>query len=150
MCIVLDACCADSITNPELPQSGLVLEWIRKGGRVVSGGKLQKELGATSLRPLLVQWSLSGRLVTLSESDILVEEAAIKKLNLQSNDAHVLAVTRLSGARVVVTRDKPLMTDLKDRALMGDRRKIFPMPPQPAVDLRIGRAVLRSAQCSQD
>lgn len=147
MCIVLDACCAASLTNPDFPQSALILDWVRKGGRIVSGGQLHKELGATALRPLLAQWSASGRLQTISTEDVVVEQAAIQRLGPESNDAHVLALVRLSNSKVVVTRDAALMRDLKDRALMGDRRKIYPMPDRPLDDLRINRAVIRDAGC---
>jgi hypothetical protein len=126
----------------------VLLDWVRKGGKVVSGGKLQTELGKTALRPLLAQWSASGRLILLPNVEIAVEQAAIEKAGIHSNDSHVLAITRLSNSRVVVTRDQLLMRDLKDRSVMGERRKIYPMPERAIADTRINRGVLRNAECN--
>lgn len=147
MCIIVDACCAGSLNNPALPQAALIIDWVRTGGKIILGGKLADELRRTSLLTLLAQWSAAGRLINIAAERIEGEVANIDPAMTQSNDRHVLALARLSGTQVVVTRDNALMQDLKNREVAGRRRTIYPFREAPIKDLRINRAVLRSANC---
>ena len=147
MCIVIDACCADDAVGGKFGQGRLILDWVKSGGRVVTGGKLELELKGTSLQRLLVQWSRAGRLQTISQKRIDEETALIDLSKVKSNDLHVLALCRASGAKVVVTRDNDLKKDLKKsgQALRG--QKIYPFPTVDVPNLRVQRGVLNNAGC---
>ncbi|HVF83228.1 MAG TPA: hypothetical protein VM913_03535 [Sphingomicrobium sp.] len=147
MCIIIDACCANFLENAHLPQGRLVLDWIKAGGKVISGGKLEKELRGTKLQALLVQWKASGRLISADSEILPIQEAAIDRDAINSNDLHVLALAKASGARVVVTRDRTLMQDLKKSGQVAPAGKIYPFPEDQVQDLRVQRGVLRNAGC---
>ena len=50
-------------------------------------------------------------------------EAATRELEAQqicrSNDAHVIALARVSGARLLFTNDRELQSDFKNRQILG-------------------------------
>ena len=147
MCIIVDACCANSLGNADWPQAHLIRDWVRGGGKIVSGGLLQRELKNTALQALLVQWSASGRLINKDPTEIKIEEEKLDRSKVKSNDLHVIALARLSGAKVIVTRDQDLMYDLKKSPEIGKARKIYPMGEKPAKNLKVHRGVLRNAGC---
>lgn len=146
MCIIVDACCANDLGNKDLPQGKLILDWIKGGGKIVSGGRLEDELKGTRLQSLLASWSSAGRLISINSAKVQAEIEQLDLTALRSNDAHVVALARLTGAQVVVTRDKPLMTDLK-RSNQISTRKIYPFPSEAAANLRVQRGVLNNAGC---
>lgn len=123
MPIVIDANCANSLASATCEPSKAIIAWVRKGGIVESGGRLQQELKQTRLKDLLMQWSAAGRLVILSADHVLREERKISK-TCQSDDPHVLAVTKLGSSMVVISGDKDLQLDLK-KGIIGKRCKII-------------------------
>jgi hypothetical protein len=147
MCIIVDACCAGALGNGALPQSKLILDWVKAGGRVVSGGKLEEELRGTNLQALLVQWKASGRLLSIDSALLEDEASAIDADKLKSNDLHVVALAKVSGAQAVVTRDRALMFDLKKSPEIKPARKVYPFPETAVNDLRVQRGVLRASGC---
>lgn len=148
MCIILDACCASDLLKADYLQSRILIEWVRQGGRVALGGPLRKELFKTPVGPLLTQWNAAGRLVNIAEAVISPKIKGLRAVPKKSNDDHVIALAQITGASVIATKDQALMADLKDKALMGSRRKIYPMPDAPIKDARINRAVLRNSNCA--
>jgi hypothetical protein len=147
MCIIIDACCANSLVNSNFPQAKLILDWVKAGGKVVSGGDLERELKSTVLQRLLLQWSRSGRLISFDRDKLKSESDLIDGTKTRSNDHHVLALTRASGSKVVVTRDQDLMHDLKKSGQVPKGQKVYPFPVHSVTNLRVHRALLRNAGC---
>jgi len=144
MALVIDANSADALSRGECPSSRRILAWVRQGGRVCSGGLLQKELGRTSLSGLLQSWSAAGRLILISDELIDPEVANITPL-ARSDDPHVLAVVKIGDVPVIVTGDGNLIRDLKDPSITGQKRKIISQSGGAFSKEKIVMALLRKA-----
>lgn len=142
MCLVIDTNAANSLSAAGCETSKAILIWVRKGGEVISGGRLQHELLATNLRPLLSQWSAAGRLKILDPALVGRTEVEVESL-CQSDDPHVVAVLKVGNGKVLVSGDTALHKDVKNADLMGYRRKIIGCNQGVFSDIRIVRALLR-------
>jgi len=122
MCVIIDASVAGLVfAIPSRPEYAPVWQWIEeKDGVIVYGGQLAQELGkvregARRLRSL----SQAGKAHRVSPANLEREEATVRGLGARLglrrlrkfNDRHVIALARLSGARVLCTDDG----DLQDR-----------------------------------
>ena len=101
------------------------LNWLEnRNGRLVVGGKLLEELSdytgfGTWLRRSLVR----GRVIRVSDADVDRETANLQSRNIcKSNDAHVLALARVSGARLLFTNDQDLRDDFRNPQVIGGVR----------------------------
>lgn len=101
------------------------LNWLEnRNGRLVVGGKLLEELSdytgfGTWLRRALVR----GRVIRVSDAEVDTETANLQSRNIcKSNDAHVLALARVSGARLLFTNDQDLQEDFRNRGIIGGIR----------------------------
>ena len=141
MPLVIDANAANALAAGSCESSKALIEWVRRGGQVKSGGRLQEELKRTQLRDLLVQWSAAGRLVILPAADVRAREALLSG-QCVSNDAHVLAVLILGEANVLVSGDVDLQADAKNRALLGKKCKVINCSQGVFSQVRIVRNLL--------
>ena len=112
-------------------------KWIHhKDGRIVYGGRNFTELAKLNnvRRRLKTLWDAG---LALAEDDRKVdkeEKAVIRKSQCRSNDTHVIALARVSGARVLCTDDQALQTDFKDRDLVpAPKGKIYKKASHAAV-----------------
>lgn len=125
MCVVIDTNKAADFCKQERPYLKVLMKWILKGGRIVSGGRLQGELfKITEMRALVSEWSKRGNLVQLSTDVVANKEKEISPL-CKSDDPHVLAIAIISNAHIVVTEDKLLIEDLRDLKIVKRRRRIY-------------------------
>jgi hypothetical protein len=133
MCVIVDANRAavffsDLLSGDHEP----VVRWIeRRGGRLVYGGRLRDELLRVSAAVLVLQqWRLAGRAIEVSDELIDEEETRVGSLGLcRSNDQHVIALARLSGARLLCTSDRLLMDDFRNpRLVPRPRGRIYQRP----------------------
>src|SRR5215218_4114646 len=95
-----------------------VIRWISTGdGRLRYGGKLKAELmHIRDAARLLRVWSAAGRAVDEGDDRVAAEERRVDALHLcRSNDLHVIALARVSGARVLCTRDVDLIADFHNK-----------------------------------
>ena len=127
MCIIVDANLASAVfSRPPADEMRPVIKWLFKGnGKLVHGGKLTKELLKVSKAgSALVELRKSRRAIDIEAEDPSAFAAALAwcKQRCRSDDPHVIAIARLSGARTLVTNDKKAMVDFKNRALV-------PAPP---------------------
>ena len=111
MPLVIDANAANQLALAACDSSRIILAWVRTNGRVVSGGRLQRELGKTRLAALLQQWSAAGKLKLLPEKEILTEEIRIRHI-CSSDDEHVLAVVTISDRRLKLRQHQKLLLQL--------------------------------------
>lgn len=122
MCIIIDANRCGDICSNEKDYVKPLLKWVMKGGKLVSGGKLEDELFKNlKMRSLLLEWDRSGRIRKFKREDMSVEIEG----KCKSDDPHVLALANLSSASIIVTEDEDLISDLKNREIVGFRRKIY-------------------------
>ena len=128
MCIIIDANFASEIfNNPTNGNNSPVVHWLfdaDKNGVVVFGGKLAQELllmrvVSRSLRTLLQ----AGRAIYVDDSKVNLEEQQVVRAGLcQSNDAHVIALAHVSGARTLCSHDEALHDDFKNKRLVDKPR----------------------------
>ena len=101
------------------------VDWVNSGkGQLVVGGKLLEELSE--------YWNFSrwfrrarrtGQVIRVSDDAVAAETAALESRRIcKSNDAHVLALARVSGARLLFTNDQDLQEDFGNRAIIQEPR----------------------------
>ncbi|MBX9599671.1 MAG: hypothetical protein K2X35_01660 [Bryobacteraceae bacterium] len=128
MCLIVDANAGGKLL---VDSSSPVLKWLlgdRGEPRLVSAGKLHNELIRNErVRRLLVALSRSGRLRIEAAASLSAEERLMKKLRVcVSNDVHVLALARVSGARTLATFDEALTEDFRNAAIIHrPRGKVY-------------------------
>lgn len=130
MCILVDANRAAAFYNhPPQPEAKQILDWLllRDGG-LVMGGRLKKEhLKAKSeeAQRLWLVLKRAGRLHDIADAEVDAEEARLAG-TIVSDDPHVLALARVSGARLLYSEDQPLMTDWGNKRLLDrPRGKVY-------------------------
>ncbi len=125
MCIIIDAnIIAFFFNEPNHKDNEPVHKWIEEGdGRLIYGGQLKKELSKVKeARRILAGWKRAGIALDRSGDKLDAQELIVKRMVKKSDDPHVLALALESGARILYTDDKNLMTDFKNR-------NIIPTPP---------------------
>ena len=129
MCGILDANVAGLIfrkknMDPESESPSMQFyNWLNMGrGSLVAGGKLLLELDKVSM---FAAWReqaiLSGRIRILNKDEVNREAAQIER-RCRSDDPHVVAVARLSGARLLYSHDGDLQQDFRDKDLIDNPR----------------------------
>jgi predicted nucleic acid-binding protein len=124
LCVIVDASVAGQVfSNPHKADFQPLWRWLEeKGGKLVYGGYLVEELSRTSATRMLSELKRSGRALVCSSKKIDQAEKDVRKLKLcRSNDLHIIALARASGARVLCTNDHKLEDDFKNL-------KIVPRP----------------------
>jgi predicted nucleic acid-binding protein len=129
MCIIIDTnqlsnCFGDKPTKAARP----VMQWVRKrSGCIVYGGKQQieeiKKVRAAVVR--LAELKIDGLAIEIDKSKIAEEAKKIRNLPRASNDLHILALARASGAKLLFSMDKKLGQDFKNRKLVKVRGSVY-------------------------
>ena len=105
------------------------LDWLdNRHGRLAVGGKLLEELSDyTGFRNWLRRALAVGRARRVSDAEVNAATATLQSRNIcKSNDAHVLALAIVSGARLLFTNDQDLQSDFGNRRIIsGVRGKIY-------------------------
>lgn len=125
MPLIVDANRAGDFCTPVCGHAGKIVRFLTtRAAKLVVGGKLTQELCKNAnFRTFLLEMQRVGSLISVEAAKC---EAEISELrSYKSNDPHVLALARVSGARLLYTDDRDLMTDFKDRALICPRGKVI-------------------------
>lgn len=146
MCAILDASVLNMVFGPSLSTEGTqFFKWLNSGkGRLVIGGKTKVELYQNgNFARWAKQQVLAARLVShgreskkmrfasVVEYDDTAIEAETRriekqKLLFESNDLHVIALARVSGARLLYSKDGKLQQDFKNEHLVhSPRGKVY-------------------------
>lgn len=128
MCLVIDANRAGVFFGqPGSEAAAPIWAWLRKDGVLVYGGRLAAELGKLAeARRLLLRLYQSGQAVLMDSK--LIEQAEAEVLGfegLESDDPHVLALARVSGARVVYTEDAALIRDFTNPRVLKPKGRVY-------------------------
>ena len=140
MCAILDANAKGTVmADVPTADARAFRRWISSGKCcLVIGGRLRKELGSDfsekidMRHPHLDDWlrtvKLAGMLVQADDQAIDKTEAdLIANKRCRSNDAHIIALAIVSGARLLYSRDQVLHQDFRDKTLIDNPRgKIYP------------------------
>ena len=133
MCVILDANARDDVFGRGMQtRAGRhFLDAVENQQTLlIVGGSLQGELcsGSRRFEAWLEMAIRNGRAIALSHDRVdalaekLREEGACK-----SDDEHVIALARASGARLLYSKDGALQADFKNRTLLRDPRgKVLP------------------------
>ncbi len=83
-----------------------------------------KELGDTAIAKIN-EYDLTGKLILYSLEEVRSEQRILKREGheLRSNDPHMLALARISGARLLFTADNKLMDDFREKRILGGRKR---------------------------
>lgn len=127
MCVIVDAnLAAEIFGGGNSKRAGPVLRWIgdpKRDGCLVYGGHLAIELARVAgAARYLAGLSRAGRARLIPDPTIDSEQARVRQLGCTSDDPHVLALARTSGARTLCTEDRALQRDFKNPALIAKPR----------------------------
>lgn len=124
MCIIVDGNRLGMfLADGENADAGPIHAWLRRGKGVVvysTGRTFAKGLGRRA-RDRLAQYVRAGMAVRVSEEGFR-EDARFLRTRIRSDDPHVLALARASGARILYTADRRLMDDFKDKRFIDEPR----------------------------
>lgn len=105
------------------PEYAPVVEWLFDGdGLLVFGGtQYRAEIARhAAAQRVFVQLARAGRARSVVDGPVDAEAATLRAC--QSNDSHIVALARVSGARTVCTDDHELMIDIRKKALLDKPR----------------------------
>ena len=130
MCVIVDASVAGRVFSvPHELDFVPLWRWLEKeDGKLVYGGRLTEELDRLpKSKRLLAEMKRGGRALQFPRRDVDEEEQAVGRLRLcRSNDPHVIALARVSGARVLCTNDRTLESDFTNlRLVSSPKGKIY-------------------------
>lgn len=126
MTLIIDANRAGDFSKPLNGHASFILREIAENRiRIVVGGRLFKELAETKLASLLVEWSRAGRIMRVDSGSVDKEETVVRRLSLQSDDPHIVALARVSGSRLLYSEDNNLVADFKNISFISPKGKVF-------------------------
>ena len=128
MCAIIDNNVRHEVFGAEDVQTEAgqyFLQWLNfRKGQLVVGGKLLDELSEYGgFRNWLGQALQSGAAIQFPNEIVDTETANLQSRNVcKSNDAHVLALAIVSGARLLFTNDQNLRDDFRNPQVIGGLR----------------------------
>ena len=130
MCAIVDANVRDQVFGDARSEAGkFFLDWLLKpnGGVLALGGKLRSELSNDdrnrNFMRVYRQLRLGGRVKDIPDSEVEAETANLQAHQICcSNDAHVLALARVSGARLLFSNDQALQEDFNNPQIINEPR----------------------------
>jgi len=128
MCLVVDTDRAHIIFGTPFSDAARpIWRWLKRDGILVYGGRLASEVERLhSTRRLLAELYRSGKAILEDAAAVRREEQRyLAEGNLRSNDPHVLALARVSGARVLFTGDQLLIKDFCNPRHLRPKGKVY-------------------------
>ena len=116
MCAIVDVNTSHQVFGKDRPEAGVrFADWVKRGNKVVVGGKLLRELMKDSnFKHWFGEASRTGRTARVNDDDVDARAAKLEQENgWQSNDHHIIALAQLSKARLLFTNDARLQSDFK-------------------------------------
>lgn len=129
MCLIVDASVAVRVfTNPLDKDFGPIYKALEaRRELLVYGGKLAAEYAAAAdVLNIVNEFERAGSARQIPSPEIDREFNSLRKLgSCRSNDPHVIALARASGARLLCSGDGKLNEDFKNRKFVQPRGKIY-------------------------
>ena len=132
MCAIVDASARGHVFGEKRSEAGeYFFNWLNsdKGQpKLVIGGKLLQELSGSSQFVIWLQSALlAGRAKRVSDKEVDTVTKELEDLRTcKSNDQHVLALAKVSGARLLFANDRDLQIDFGNRRIIGGvRGKVY-------------------------
>lgn len=129
MCLILDANrFSAALSTPPQPDYRPIIDWLtapNSTGMVVFGGtKFLREIAwSERARRWFLELQRAGRAKLIDRAVVDAEEQALRARGLcVSDDEHMVALARKSGARVFCTEDAALWKDVRNPALLAKPR----------------------------
>ena len=133
MCIIVDNNARSEVfgeLNAQTPAGKYLRDWLDKDHiKLVIGGKLRQELGEYGQFQKWLKTTIrTGRTRQVDDERVDSETEDLRSRDIcRSDDEHILALARVSGARLLITNDEDLEQDFKDRRIIDNPRgKIYP------------------------
>ena len=152
MCAILDNdVCAEVFGKRRTPAGKGFLDWLDSRGHLVAGGQNKRELdGNNSFQAWWREATLAGRTTLVNDDQVTQLQHQLESNRAcRSNDAHIIALARLSGARLLYSNDRELMDDFRNRGLI-------PKPPGKVYSTDVTqdftprrRRLLRESHCQK-
>src|SRR3569833_2799566 len=122
MCLIADVNVASKLVDVD-EDSQPIVKWLDSNrGKLAIGGRLSEELmNNRRLWRKLVAYSRAGRCHTYSKEKIEAQYGNMSDDDITSNDRHILALARVSGCRLLYTRDNALAADFRNRRIIPPR-----------------------------
>lgn len=125
MCLIVDMCVAHRLLDLADGSFAPVRTTLMTGKhRLVVGGELRREyLKSNTLLRFLADLDRRGRAHIISNDLVDRETKVVEALGqCLSNDTHLIALARVSGARILCTDDEAATRDFKNRKLVDTPR----------------------------
>lgn len=131
MCVIIDLNVVGEVFAADrCPPEAQFFDWLETPrARLVVGGKLLEELSRNGKFAIWAKEGIAGgRVRTFPRATIEKETAALSaKRACRSDDPHIVALARVSRARLLYSHDRDLHADFKNPALIAKPRgSIYP------------------------
>ena len=123
MCAIVDADVWGQVFGDNPSEAGkFFLMWLNRKGRLAIGGFLYEEL---QVNQSFKKWAATaftfGRGRRIPDGLVNAESTVLRQRGgYRSTDPHVLALARVSGARLLFSNDERLQEDFRNRDIIGD------------------------------
>lgn len=135
MCVIVDMNVASTVLlNPTDKTFAPVRDRLfgtKRPIRLVYGGQLVEEYSKNrALRRSLFKLKQAARVFQVNDGVVKIETKNLRNSGVcRSNDAHIIALARVSKARVLISLDDDLIRDFKNARLIDQPRgKIYKQP----------------------
>ncbi len=122
MCAIVDANVGHQLFGNKPSEAGAYfLDWLTKGrGKLVVGSGLRQELEKSEkFKRLLLELVRANKAIDIQSREVIEATKALQNEHIcKSNDQHVLALAKVSGARLLFTNDRELQIDFKNRQII--------------------------------
>ncbi len=125
MCAIVDTNVYHQVfsTGSQSDAGKYFYDWLmkRNGGTLVSGGGHLRELNRIAdFKRVFAERLQAGRARRISDEVVDSETETLRSQGIcRSNDEHVVALAKVSGARLLFTNDNALQDDFRDRQIIG-------------------------------
>ena len=132
MCAILDSNVKGELTAPSGEAGAAFYDWLVSGqGKIVVGGtKMRAELYVHPVERdsrLMAELRRAGAIIETDDAKVDAGAEDLRRRGVcRSDDQHIIAVARVSGARLLYSNDPRLHDDFKDKPLIDrPRGKIY-------------------------
>ena len=156
MCAIVDASVVGELWDENRSEAGCGFRrWIEgPNGSLVVGGRLTQELNSLKMARWIRELTLAGKLKRFDGQGIDQLTTSLERcsssdpLHCKSDDHHIVALARISGARLLFSNDRDLQQDFKNPTLISQPRGIVYSTLETKAFSRRRRVLLRDQRCN--